>query len=155
VSAELLTLSEASRRLRVSDKTLRAIIKRQELKAARVGAQWRFKSAWLDEYEGHVAEAEATANGTLASLPTCGVYLLFLGGDVVYVGRSTSMRSRLADHRRSGRRFDAHQTIACDEPTSVWLEKELIRTLGPIQNILRYQRAAKAAQHHLAERGLS
>lgn len=74
---------------------------------------------------------------------TSGVYLLMQGDTVVYVGRSNNMNSRLTSHRRNGRQFDEAQVIPCDAVTSVWLEKELIRTLRPIQNVIRFNRHAE------------
>lgn len=87
-------------------------------------------------------------------VPACGVYLLMLLGSVAYVGRSTKLRHRLAAHRLSGRAFDEARVIPCDEPTSIWLEKELIRTLQPVQNLMRYQRHTKATERALAWEGL-
>lgn len=71
---------------------------------------------------------------------TCGVYMLRTAHEVVYVGRSTNLRARLRTHRHSGRPFDGVQIIPCDADAAVWLEKELIRTLQPAQNQVRYQR---------------
>lgn len=79
----------------------------------------------------------------------CGVYLLMLDGAVAYVGRSTTLKTRLATHRASGRKFDEARVIPCDEAASVWLEKELIRTLQPHQNLMRYVRHTEAAERAL------
>lgn len=87
-------------------------------------------------------------------LVSCGVYLLYNDGALAYVGRSTSLASRLAHHRASGRLFGEARIIPCDEALSVWLERELIRTLQPPQNIVRYARSSAEAAHTLALAGL-
>jgi excisionase family DNA binding protein len=86
--------------------------------------------------------------------PTCGVYILLLEDRPVYVGRSTSMITRLADHKASGRPHERAEVIPCDPEASVWLERELIRTLQPEQNVLRYQRHSRAMADDLKRRGL-
>ena len=50
MSARLLTFSEATDLLRVSDKTLRAIIKGGGLRAAKVGSTWRIRDNDLESY---------------------------------------------------------------------------------------------------------
>lgn len=81
--------------------------------------------------------------------PTCGVYLLLTAGVVVYVGRSTALKARLRTHRASGRDFDEVRVIPCDAETAGWLEAELIRTLQPSQNLIRYARRAAATARQL------
>lgn len=107
-------------------------------------AQWKAKRR----------EAGAKPAPEPAPAPRCGVYLLLLDDVVSYIGRSTNLRSRLSEHRRSGRRFGEARVIACDAETAIWLEKELIRTLAPAQNVLRYQRQAKAARAAMRKAGL-
>jgi hypothetical protein len=68
---------------------------------------------------------------------------LVQAGAVVYVGRSTNLPQRLATHRRSGRGHDEARVIPCDAETADWLERELIRTLQPTLNLLRYERHAR------------
>ncbi len=82
-----------------------------------------------------------------------GVYILFNGEDVAYVGLSTNVAARLLQHERSGRQFDRAEVIPCDEATAVWLERELIRTLRPGQNLVRYERHAKDKAWDLARTG--
>ena len=76
---------------------------------------------------------------------TSGVYLLSKDGAVVYVGRATSLSTRIARHRAAGRDFSDVEVIPCDRATSIWLEKELIRTLRPIQNLVRFARHSRGA----------
>lgn len=83
-------------------------------------------------------------------LVECGVYLLFYRGALAYVGRSTQLRARLSEHRRSGRLFDTEQVIACAPEIAQWLEAELIRTLQPPQNVIRYARRAAIAAKALS-----
>jgi hypothetical protein len=75
---------------------------------------------------------------------TSGVYILFLAGLPVYVGLSRTLAKRLQAHVLSGRRFDAYEVIPCDQERAVWLERELIRTLKPTQNLVRYARHTAA-----------
>lgn len=98
---------------------------------------------------------EALAEPVIEPPPTCGVYLLKVEDAVVYVGRSTSLAIRLATHRRSGRPFDEAQVIPCDEVTADWLERELIRTLAPPQNLLRYARHSTVKARELESAGLA
>lgn len=76
----------------------------------------------------------------------CGVYMLLVGGAVTYIGRSGQMHKRVQTHRASGRLFDEVRAIPCDLATSIWLERELIRTLQPPENITRFLRRAKAVE---------
>lgn len=60
LTEEILTLKETSQYLKVSSESLRALIKRREIPAARVGNQWRFKKSLVDQWinnqcEHHVA----------------------------------------------------------------------------------------------------
>ena len=50
MSTHLLTFAQACERLHVSDKTLRAVIARGELRAGKLGATWRIRSDDLDAY---------------------------------------------------------------------------------------------------------
>jgi hypothetical protein len=103
---------------------------------------WLEGRQWRRAPDGHIMidrdEVSASPNGA----PEGGVYLLLIAGQVVYVGRSVDLLSRLAEHRRSGRPFDETRVIPCDLERSIWLERELIRTLDPEQNRVRYERHA-------------
>ena len=50
MSTEVFTLAEASSYLRISQTTLRRLVKRRAIKFAQVGGQYRFRQAWLDSY---------------------------------------------------------------------------------------------------------
>lgn len=128
----------------------------QPVPYAFVEALFEAMSAPTEEVlEAARAIGRAMAERVLAGLPavadpvpdvSCGVYLLFDSGVVTYVGRSESIAYRLRQHRRSGRVFDAVHVIACDLERSIWLEKELIWALRPAQNLVRYERQAKASE---------
>jgi excisionase family DNA binding protein len=87
-------------------------------------------------------------------MPRCGVYLLKQGERFSYVGRSVDLRSRLGQHRRSGRPFDSVEIIECAAEVAQWLEGELVRVLQPEQNIIRYQRRAAIAERQRKEAGI-
>jgi hypothetical protein len=66
--------------------------------------------------------------------PKVGVYLLFLGDEVVYVGSSMNMPDRIAAHRGNGRPFDRAYFIATKLSERGKVERALIRALQPSQN---------------------
>lgn len=110
------------------------------------------EGVWLEgrEYrrapDGHIvidAEAVPPVDAPEAQTPSCAVYILYRGDSVAYVGRSNDQRRRLREHHDLD--FDRAEIIPCDEVTSIWLERELIRVLRPSQNIIRYSRHAADA----------
>lgn len=51
---------------------------------------------------------------------TCGIYFLFDGEDIVYVGQSTEVELRIQKHRKEGRKkFDSWNFIECP---ATWLD---------------------------------
>ncbi|MGV7903845.1 helix-turn-helix domain-containing protein, partial [Mycobacterium kansasii] len=58
VEAAILTAPEAAEAMRVHLQTVQALIRRGELRAARVGRVFRIKREWLDQY---LDRASATA----------------------------------------------------------------------------------------------
>ena len=48
---DYLTIPEVAERLRVSDKTVRRLLKRGELRGLKVGAQWRISTSDLVAFE--------------------------------------------------------------------------------------------------------
>jgi hypothetical protein len=66
--------------------------------------------------------------------PKVGVYLLFLGDELVYVGSSMNMPGRVAEHRSNGRPSDRAYFIATKMSERGDLERALIRALRPSQN---------------------
>lgn len=62
-----------------------------------------------------------------------GVYILRVRGDIIYVGRSHHVPSRLAGH--SEKQYDSVEIIWCSIPESYRLEKELIAKYRPPFNV--------------------
>lgn len=75
-------------------------------------------------------------NGRIPSGPLVGVYLLFLGDELIYVGSSKNMPERAATHRRNGRPFDRAYFIPTEDDEREHLERLLIRIWRPSQNRL-------------------
>lgn len=65
---------------------------------------------------------------------TCGVYLLFKGGEVVYVGQSRNTEKRLAEHRRAKVDFDAFQVIETAQDVLKKTEQQYIKLHQPKLN---------------------
>src|SRR5581483_6190316 len=73
MSPDVLTFGEVCGRLRVSDKTLRGILERGELRARKVGAHWRIRSDDLDAYlrgPECPSSSEAISGGTTSPSET-------------------------------------------------------------------------------------
>ena len=49
-SREMLTLKEVARRFNVSQRTVARLAERGQLKALRVGRQWRFEPEWIEQW---------------------------------------------------------------------------------------------------------
>ena len=62
----ILSFEEARKLLRVSDKTLRAAVKRGDIRGRKIGSVWRFRSDDINAYfEGApCSTVEATSGGT-------------------------------------------------------------------------------------------
>ncbi|OBB53131.1 helix-turn-helix domain-containing protein [Mycolicibacterium fortuitum] len=56
---EVLGREEAANYLKISLPTFMDLIKRGELRAAKVGRQWRIKRSWIEEYLENAAAASA------------------------------------------------------------------------------------------------
>jgi hypothetical protein len=78
-----------------------------------------------------IASLERSANG---HHPKIGVYLLLLGGKIVYIGSSLSMHQRVIGHRSAGRPFDQVFYIGTKASERIALERMLIAALAPTQN---------------------
>jgi len=66
--------------------------------------------------------------------PLIGVYLLLKAGELTYIGESTNMQQRVADHKRNGREFDQAFFIKTTLGQRAALERALIRSFQPRQN---------------------
>jgi len=65
--------------------------------------------------------------------PEAGIYLLFCGEEVVYVGRSSHVRERVEQHRGT-KEFDSFAMVPVEEEAQTWVEKSLIQALKPKYN---------------------
>lgn len=74
--------------------------------------------------------------------PVCGVYFLFRGGALIYIGRSRDMVRRVASHRTNGREFDKWSFMPLPEDETATIEAALIRSLNPEQNTMHRHRVA-------------
>lgn len=64
-----------------------------------------------------------------------GVYALYLGAQLVYIGRSGNIYSRIAAHMSLGVIvFDTFEFDVCDHDTSIALEAKLINQFQPHYN---------------------
>jgi hypothetical protein len=63
-----------------------------------------------------------------------GVYMLFKGRKLAYVGRSQNPQQRISAHRSNGRPFDFALHMECPAADVVWVELALIEALNPPQN---------------------
>lgn len=68
--AAILTFKEACAALKVSDKTLRAAMKRGDITGAKIGASWRFRSDDINAYiEGAMCSIVEEKSGITTSQP--------------------------------------------------------------------------------------
>lgn len=64
----------------------------------------------------------------------CGVYFLLDNNKIVYIGKSTNIISRIAEHAKKGRTFSHYYAMPCSAEGLDDLEKEMIRRFMPEQN---------------------
>lgn len=65
-----------------------------------------------------------------------GVYLLKDKGDIVYVGKSINIISRIKDHKREKlKRFDSYSIIKCETSELDNIEAQMIWHYQPVHNI--------------------
>lgn len=74
-----------------------------------------------------------------------GVYFLFDGDDLVYIGRAANIAKRVGEHssNRYGKKFDSYTFIPCEYQEAQSLEIHLIREHNPKYN----EQYAKVEQH--------
>lgn len=66
-----------------------------------------------------------------------GVYFLFQGDELTYVGKSVNVHGRIRAHRTNGRTFDRFCIMPVTDGWELdWLEAAIIRALQPRQNTL-------------------
>ncbi|MFP4381092.1 MAG: helix-turn-helix domain-containing protein [Candidatus Sumerlaeia bacterium] len=47
---EFITVDELAKQLKVHPRTIQRIVERKELRAIRIGRQWRFRKEWVEEW---------------------------------------------------------------------------------------------------------
>ena len=69
-------------------------------------------------------------------LPTCGIYFLFENEDLVYIGKSTNIYSRLGAHTSAGKtcKFDRVSAIQVDKEHLAAVELAFIAAFQPKLN---------------------
>jgi hypothetical protein len=67
--------------------------------------------------------------------PTCGVYFLIFADEVVYVGKSVELHSRVTMHHARWKQFDSYTYIPCAPESLDALERHYIRELQPRLNV--------------------
>lgn len=77
----------------------------------------------------------------LKSKAVCGVYLLYHGSLVVYVGKSSDVHRRILQH--TDKEFDSYRVIRCDESILDDLEACLIEWFDPEYNADQASKKAK------------
>lgn len=77
-----------------------------------------------------------------------GVYILFSGDMVTYVGQSKNVIKRITSHADKGRRFDSYHVIPCLPCDLDEIERHYIDMLAPPENKTQIiQRALPSKQH--------
>lgn len=72
----------------------------------------------------------------MAAVHACGVYLLIKGNEVVYVGQSVNIPSRVGQHVRAGKKFDRVRFLVCEKDQLNLWEGVMINLLRPKLNSL-------------------
>lgn len=81
----------------------------------------------------------------------CGVYFLIKHQEVVYVGQSINVLSRLSRHRRDGLiDFDSFNVIPCHETELDELEQSYILAMMPLYNTV-FRAVKRSGQKQLAD----
>lgn len=94
--------------------------------------------------------AEDILNGRVKVTNHPGIYILFSGDKVTYVGQSKNVIKRIASHADKGRPFDSYHVIPCLPCDLEETERYYIDLLSPPENKTQImQRALPAKQHQL------
>lgn len=96
--------------------------------------------AWAAQEEKRAEVLRGNIVGDPRNRPTpyqvAGVYVLFRGAEVQYVGRSVHIYRRLNDHARGDRDWDSFRIIACNDSIACeQLEHKLIAKYQPPMNV--------------------
>lgn len=149
----LLTLADVARHLNVSEKSVRLEIIAGKLKAEKSAGQFLITDESLKEYlsvrTGWVPRERKVSHALPANLVTkseiikaakplassCGVYFLIDGEEVVYVGKSLNVFTRVPDHAKE-KQFDRWCYIAAREVELDAVESFYINAFLPALNIV-------------------
>jgi excinuclease UvrABC nuclease subunit len=72
------------------------------------------------------------------------IYVLYQGAEVVYVGQSSNVFSRLATHKKEAKKeFDSFRILYCRHNRMTYWERRLIKKYEPKYNISQNRRKAK------------
>ena len=72
------------------------------------------------------------------------IYVLYQGADVVYIGQSSNVFSRLATHKKEAKKdFDSFRILYCRHNRMTYWERRLIKKYEPKYNISQNRRKAK------------
>jgi excinuclease UvrABC nuclease subunit len=71
-------------------------------------------------------------SASVARLPVCGVYFLFKENELIYIGKSTNIYTRLGGHK--DKKFDRVTAVECDEANLGAIEYALIAAYQPKLN---------------------
>lgn len=63
-----------------------------------------------------------------------GIYMLFTDHRLIYIGKSTDVYRRIADHRTNGRTFDYATVTSVPDIDLGWVERALIEGFNPPSN---------------------
>lgn len=64
----------------------------------------------------------------------CGIYFLIRDDQVIYIGKSKDVYSRIAEHRTRGREFTKFSVVPCDLAHLAGIEAAYIKLFKPIGN---------------------
>lgn len=132
--------AEAARRLTISKATLSRERLAGRIHPIRIGPRViRYTQEILDEYRRRCPDklADIIAKASECRSPLIrepGIYFLYLGAEVVYVGQTTNFPSRLAAHMFR-KEFDAYSFLRAPENELNGLEARLIEALMPRLNV--------------------
>lgn len=83
----------------------------------------------------HLSQVEIVANA-LPFVRVGGIYFLVKGAGIVYIGKSTHLLRRIAQHNNNGIEFDGYYFILCEDARATVLEEYYIKKFNPHLNIV-------------------
>ena len=64
-----------------------------------------------------------------------GIYFLYNGDELIYIGQSRSILSRIGQHVKGGKSFDSYTFVECDEEDLDSMEAGYIKHYHPSMNV--------------------